>query len=239
MLRNFFRNKFGKHIVPYSINDHIQRFLIIAIRLFLVGAIAYMATHGAAGPAGLVAVLLITTYVPHLLFERGYGVVLPIEFHFVIIAFLFSCIFLGAVSQVYWHVPWWDKAMHGVSGVMFGFLGFLIFYTLREQNKLNMSLKLVAMFAFCFSLAGGAMWELAEFGSDHFWGSGAQRNGNADTMNDLLYDAIGALVIAVAGYRYLKRGRGVLRRFVENFKHLNPQLFPADRSALQLAKRKK
>lgn len=226
--------KFGKHVVPYSVNDHIQRFLIIAIRIFLVGAIIFMFANGAAGPAALVTVLLITTYVPHLLFERGYGVILPIEFHFVVIAFLFSCIFVGTVSQVYWHIPWWDKAMHGVSGVVFGFLGFLILYTLREQNKLSMSLKLMAMFAFCFSLAGGAVWELAEFGSDHFLGSGAQRNGNPDTMNDLLYDAIGALLIAIAGYRYLKRGRGVLHRFVKSFKHLNPHLFQDHKSKSKL-----
>lgn len=226
MLKKMFAGKsqFGKHRIAYSVPDKIMRFSLVAMRLFLVAATIWMATHGAPG-AALIVVLLIISYVPHYLFERGYGVVLPIEFHFTIAMFLFACIYLGTVLELYWHIPWLDKAMHGVSGALFGFFGFLILYTLQEQGKLKMSFKLMAMFAFCFSLAGGAMWEISEFASDYFWGSGAQRNGNGDTMNDLLYDAVGALVIAVAGYRYLKHGRGMLHRLIVNFRQLNPHLF--------------
>lgn len=217
---------FAKQVVEYSRLDHVQRITIIAIRLFLVAAILWMITHNNAGPAMLVIILLINTYIPHFLFERAYKVALPVEFHFAIIIFLFSSIFVGTVLELYWYWPWWDKFVHALSGVIFGFLGYFILYTLYEQQKLKMSLKLIAMFVFCFSLASGAVWEIAEFVSDKLWDSGAQRNGNDDTMLDLIWDAVGALVVTVAGYRYLKNGRGYMHRFVKNFKQHNPQLFP-------------
>jgi hypothetical protein len=226
MLREIFSNKKGiaKHIVAYSRMDHIQRALIIAIRLFLVGAMVWMLATNRVGSAFLVVVLLITTYVPHLFFERGYGVKLPVEFHFVSVIFLFSCIFLGTISRVYSYWPWWDKAMHLASGIVFGFLGFLILYTLYEQNRLKASLKIMALLAFCFSLASGAIWEMSEYFSDNFLGSNAQHT-NEDTMNDIVFDMLGALIVSVAGYRYLKNGKGYLHRFINNFRHYNPHLF--------------
>lgn len=224
------KNGFAKRLVNYSKMDYIQRSLIIAIRLFLLGAMIWLLATGRPGSAFLIIVLLAATYVPHFLFERKYGVALPVEFHFASIIFLFSTIFLGTISRVYHVLPWWDKAMHAASGVVFGFLGFLILYTLYQQKRLKMSLKLLALLAFCFSLAAGAVWEIAEFFSDNFLGSNAQ-HANEDTMNDIILDAAGALAVSVLGYRYLKNGKGYLRRLVKKFEHYNPHLFERAKEA--------
>lgn len=224
MMIQTIKTKLGFRRKVVTFNDHIQRFLITSIRLFLVGAAVWMFINNHPGQALIILVLLLTTYIAHLFFERRLGLMLPIEFHCVITVFLFSCIYIGTISGAYWYVPWWDNAMHAISGVVFGFLGFLVLYTAYEQKRLQMSLKIMAMFAFCFSMACGAVWEIAEFSSDSLLGSIAQRN-NTDTMEDLLYDALGALLIAIAGYRYIKFGRGYLHRFVQNFRHHNPHLF--------------
>lgn len=226
MLRDMFSRKssFAKQSISYSKLDHVQRTLIIVIRLFLFAAFVVMLATGAPGKAFLVAILLVATYVPHFLFERGYKVALPVEFHFVAIIFLFSCIYAGTISHLYAFWPWWDDAMHGVSGIVFGFLGFMVLYTLHEQKKIKMSLKLLALFAFCFGVASGAIWEIAEYFSDTFLGTNAQ-HANQDTMDDIVLDALGALVVSIAGYRYLKNGKGYLHRLLSNFKYHNPQLF--------------
>lgn len=52
-------------------------------------------------------------------------------------------------------------------------------------------------------------------------------SGLTDTMWDLIVDAIGALVISVLGYGYLKTtdDSSFLERMIHRFIHSNPRLF--------------
>src|SRR3546814_9429666 len=76
-----------------------------------------------------------------------------------------------------------------------------------------MSPSVLAVFAFCFSQAIGALWEIFEFTMDQVFGLTMQKpmlgdpSGLTDTMWDLIVNAIGALAISVAGWRYLSRAR--------------------------------
>ena len=70
---------------------------------------------------------------------------------------------------------------------------------------MNLSPVFIAVFAFCFALALGAVWEIYEFTMDSVFGTNMQKymldNGTAligqaalqDTMKDIIVDAIGAL----------------------------------------------
>ena len=109
-------------------------------------------------------------------------------------------------------------------------------YVLYKTGKIKTSPKTIAVFAFAFGLAIGALWEIAEFSIDRTFGpisNGVLMQtidihgcGLADTMKDLIVDAIGALFAAVMGYLYLKRDSGiVVKQVTKEFKKDNPRFF--------------
>jgi uncharacterized membrane protein YjdF len=90
----------------------------------------------------------------------------------------------------------------------------------------------VALFAFFFAVGLGAIWEIFEFGMDHFFGTNMQPatpgdpSGLTDTIHDLIVDTVGAAVIALAGWRYLARARvSRVDNWAKRFIQRNPRLF--------------
>jgi len=83
----------------------------------------------------------------------------------------------------------------------------------REQKvRVQLSPLFVAIFAFCFALAAGAVWEIYEYTCDtllklnmqkYATEHGVELIGRAalrDTMKDIIFDAIAALGVAILGY---------------------------------------
>lgn len=209
-------------------NDRLQFVLLVLIRISLIVAILWAGIVQDWENLGMSLLAYASTYVPTFL-ERHYRVYLPIEFHLVVVGLLYCSLFLGEVGQAYDRFVWWDVMLHLSSGVVLGFVGFLILYEPYVQKKLKMSPSLIAFFSFCVALACGALWEIVEFTIDHIFGSDMQ-HGNTDTMKDLIVDTLGAIGVAIAGYRYVKKEqRGPLARFINNFVALNPQLFRTKR----------
>lgn len=205
-------------------NDRLQFFFLVVIRISLIVAVIWAGVVQDWENFGMSLLAFGSTYVPTFL-ERRYQVYLPIEFHLVIVGFLYGSLFLGEVVHAYDRFFWWDVMLHLSSGVVLGFVGFLILYVLHVQKRLKMTPGLIAFFSFCVALAGGAMWEIVEFLIDQIFGANMQKS-NMDTMKDLVVDAAGAIGIVLAGRSYLiKAHRSPLARFVNNFVALNPQLF--------------
>ena len=123
---------------------------------------------------------------------------------------------------------WWDILLHTTSGFLLGIVGFLLVYILNEEKRVQVKLKasFVALFSFTFALALGALWEIFEFSMDYFFGLNMQKSGLYDTMGDLMVDTIGAVVIAVVGYFYIRRKKVLLlERMITRFVERNPSLF--------------
>lgn len=164
---------------------------------------------------------IITIHVP-MLFSRHFKVELPTPLYIMYIVFLYAAIFLGEVRSFYYKIPCWDNILHGFSSMMTGLLGFMLVALLNrsEDTRLTLSPFFVAMFAFCFSLAVGAVWEIYEFLSDGLLLTNMQKfmtaegviltghEAIADTMHDFIIDALGALLASVAGYFSLRSGKG-------------------------------
>jgi hypothetical protein len=61
---------------------------------------------------------------------------------------------------------------------------------------------------------------------DSFFSLNMQSSGLVDTMWDLIVDTIGAGVISLLGYFYLKKGKSLIfDRVIHRFVKRNPQLF--------------
>ncbi|MCL2771953.1 MAG: hypothetical protein FWD71_01270 [Oscillospiraceae bacterium] len=139
--------------------------------------------------------------------------------------FLFGAIYLGEVRRFYYTVPNWDTILHVFSAAALGSIGFSIVNILNKSEAVAFSLSpvFVALFAFCFALSLGAMWEIYEFSMDgvlhtnmqkYALESGEKLIGQAalsDTMKDIIVDAIGAFVMSSIGYISLKYKKNWLK----------------------------
>jgi len=158
----------------------------------------------------------------------------PHEVQIVAIAFVFATLFLGEIRDYYERFWWWDLVLHGTAGLLLGILGFMIVYILNENEHVDLHMRpsFLALFAFCFSQAIGALWEIFEFAMDRFLSLTMQKpmlgdpSGLTDTMWDLQVNAVGAAVISLAGWRYLRRARtSFVNRWSRRFIDRNSQLF--------------
>ncbi|AHF07042.1 hypothetical protein [Desulfitobacterium metallireducens] len=150
------------------------------------------------GSFGMSMLTLIFMTLPFLI-EKRFKLEFPREFLSVLLLFFYASMFLGTANHFYTRFWWWDKMLHGFSGLIFANLGFLIAMFLQNREKIGSALNriLVALFAFCFSVAAGAVWEIYEYTMDEIFGFLYQGVGIHDTMTDIIADALGALIFAL------------------------------------------
>lgn len=181
----------------------------------------------------LVFAIMLATLSPMIL-GRRFRVHIPPEFQLLAVIFVFASLFLGEIREFYHRIWWWDIALHASSGLLLGILGFLLVYTLNEDARVELTMRprFVALFAFFFAVAVGAVWEIFEFAMDQSFGMRMQKpmlgdpSGLTDTMWDLIVDSVGALAISLFGWWYMRQGK---RSFIENgirtFIENNPRFF--------------
>ncbi len=158
----------------------------------------------------------------------------PAEYELLAILFVFASLFLGEFHSYYARFWWWDVALHSISGLLLGILGFLLAYMLNESRRIDMHMRagFVALFAFAFAVTAGTLWEILEFAADQLLGTQMQKpmlgdpSGLTDTMWDLIVDTLGAAVISGFGWWHLKRGRrSFLDDWADRLADKNPRLF--------------
>ncbi|WP_313164962.1 hypothetical protein [Sedimentibacter sp.] len=158
---------------------------------------------------------IIVMFIPSIV-ERKLYIDIPNKMEVMYFIFLYCAIYLGEVRNFYYIIPYWDLILHAFSGAMLGALGFSLvsYFNDMEVLETHLSPFFVALFAFCFALASGAVWEIYEFLADSLLGTNMQKFiladgtvlvGQAalmDTMKDLIVDALSALTVTVIGYYY-------------------------------------
>jgi len=162
---------------------------------------------------------------------RRYRVVIPPEFQFISALFVVLTLFLGSAADFYYKYWWWDIVLHTGSGVLLGIIGFLAVFLLNHTDRIPKGITpfFLCVFAVTFAVTLGVIWEIFEYAVDCIspaTNMQSRETGVVDTMQDLIVDTLGAVVVAVAGWAHLRTGRysiisGALARFI----HLNPRLF--------------
>ncbi len=206
-------------------------YVLKAILLFEIAIAFWNAQWQTAAITGGIVIL---TLVP-LIMARSFRVHIPAEFEVLAIAFVFAALFLGEVRGYYTRFWWWDVALHTFSSLLLGMVGFLLVHLLNETDEIDINMKpgFVAFFAFLFAVGIGTAWEIFEYGMDVIFGLDMQKamwgdpSGLTDTMWDLIVDVLGAAVISILGYGYLKSGmkESFLERWIQKFIDNNPRFF--------------
>lgn len=160
---------------------------------------------------------IVVMFLPSIL-ERKFKIVIPSFMYILFFLFLYGAIYLGEIKSFYYKVPHWDVYLHSLSAMMLGTLGFSVVSLLNNTKrvKLQLSPLFVSIFAFCFALSIGALWEIYEFTFDSLLGLNMQKfilgDGTVlvgqealmDTMKDLIVDACGALLVSLIGFFSMK-----------------------------------
>jgi len=212
----------------------IHRRLSVLLQLVLIAGVAGELWAGQWFAAATTSAIVLLTFLP-LVLARRFRFFIPPEFALLAIVFVFASLYLGEVRDYYTRFWWWDIALHTASGMLLGIIGFLLVHALNQMKHVEVHLKpgFVACFAFMFAVGVGALWEIFEFTMDQLVGTTMQKpmlgdpSGLTDTMWDLIVDTLGAVVISVLGYGYIKvaGNTSFLERWIDAFIEANPRLF--------------
>ena len=110
--------------------------------------------------------------------ERRVRIDLPDTLEIIILLFIFSAEILGEIRAYYLQFPYWDTMLHTISGFLMAAIGFSLIDILNRSERvaLNLAPVFVGLFAFCFSMTVGVMWEFFEFGMDRYFGMDMQKD---------------------------------------------------------------
>jgi VanZ family protein len=148
--------------------------------------------------------------------ERQNGIDIPDILEVAILIFVVAGTVLSVQFNLYYTIFWWDDLLHTISGVIMGFVGFILIYKINCKYSMDISPILTAVFSFAFAVTMGVFWEIFEFSLDCLTGSAHQKwdmpvteimigrpnqgSGLRDTMSDLIVDSLGALVTSIITY---------------------------------------
>lgn len=207
---SFIRGRFN---VP---EGYIRRFSW-TMQLVLGGLLVYGLLIRDVTTIANASIALTVTFLPAAL-EHNYR--LPIEpelvFWLTTAAFLHT---LGSAG-LYGSIGQWDTLTHALSASLVAATGYTVIRAIDlHSDEIYLPSRTMFAFILLFVLAVGAVWELVEFGLD----LGAQRfgfdavlaqHGVNDTVGDLLFNLVGAIIAATLGASYLT---DVSYRLVDRF----------------------
>ena len=110
--------------------------------------------------------------------EHRLHIDVPDTLEVIILLFIFSAEILGEIRAYYLQFPYWDTMLHTISGFLMAAIGFSLIDILNRSERvaLNLAPIFVGLFAFCFSMTVGVMWEFFEFGMDRYFGMDMQKD---------------------------------------------------------------
>lgn len=149
---------------------------------------------------------LAVTFAPALIKKRYDIVVNPF-----LSLWITSAVFFHALGSFgfYGSVWWWDHLTHALSASLVAGIGYTL---IRSADIYSNDIHLPNRFMFVFILltviAFGVVWELFEYGLDiiaNITGLSMPlaQHGLSDTMKDMMFNTVGALIVAVFGQAYL------------------------------------
>jgi hypothetical protein len=209
-----------------GINRDRQRTLAWAMEVALVVMVGIGLGRGNTGIVVNAGVgLLVTQLVP--LLERDVGI--PMDPALTL--WITSAVFLHALGTVgipgteltnfYRQVWWWDHVTHALSASVVAAAGYSAARAIDlHDDEVDLPPRFMTVFILVVTLAFGVFWEVIEFVIGEaavVLGGGPvlTQYGLGDTLLDLVFDSIGAVVVAVWGTAHLTDVVGALRERLE------------------------
>lgn len=167
--------------------------------------------------------MIVLLFVP-MIVERIFKIKFPAFFNISLYVFFIFAVFIGTFMDIYSVFRHWDSILHGSSAVLFGLLSMCLVCA-WFKNREDISPVFLLIFAFCFSLAIEAVWEIYEYTVDaiivgynaqRYIENGVELVGRAalyDTMKDIILGTIGALIAGIICAIWQKKNKNFLKAF--------------------------
>lgn len=181
------------------------------VRLLLVFAIASSFFYSRNLIFLMSIVGFFVTFLPSIL--KFFGIEVPTLFEIILIFFLYGLLVFGGTRTGYLGFWWWDISFNFLAAITLGVVVLTILNVLQKEEIINVSIILLGVATFFFTISLGALWEVFEFVLDTLLGFGFQ-NGLEDIMKDMIMNIFGALTVSGLGVYLLRSGKG---EFMSNF----------------------
>jgi putative membrane protein len=132
-------------------------------------------------------------------------IALPSSFLLAVLIFIFLTLYLGETMKFYDTFWWWDLFLHGIFGIYGVIIGFHLSQGIINKDK-NITKKrfskFTLLFAFCFTITIGTLWEIYEFLADYFFKTDMTNGSLEDTATDLLIKITCAFITSIIYYHF-------------------------------------
>ena len=176
-----------KGLITLRLSQIMQGLIFVSIFLSAYRT-QYMVTIAAIVALGI-------TFLPAII-KKKWHITLPLTLNFLIVLSLY--LHIGGATLGLYHLlyPFYDKFGHFLGSVTVALLGFSSAVVLNKFSGIKLKKIHVVLFIIMFTMAIGSLWEIGEFTVDKIWTMKNQYSLD-DTMYDLIFDLVGALLIAL------------------------------------------
>ncbi|WP_132057312.1 hypothetical protein [Halorussus amylolyticus] len=189
-----------------GLGERQQTRVVRALQVVLVGIVAYAAYRGEVGLVINAGIPLGVTFLPALL-ERDTHISMAPG----LVLWITAAVFLHAVGAlgVYQSVPMYDQVAHALSSSVVAGVGYATVRAFdRHSEAVTFPSAFVFVFVLLFVMAFGVLWEIIEFGTGLASGvlggeAVLAQYGMSDIIYDLVYNQVGAVVVAAWGHTRL------------------------------------
>jgi len=212
-----------------GISQRRQKQITYVLEVSLVGMLFIGLNRGNTGIVINTAVALAVTQLPPIL-ERDYDITMdPTLTLWITVAVFLHALgtvgLPGSTASFYQTVWWWDHLTHALSSSIVAGVGYATMRAIDEHSTaVRLPPRFTFVFVLMFVLAFGVAWEVLEFttselaatvGSD----SVLTQYGLDDTMLDLVFDTVGAVIVATWGTAHLTGVVGTLTDVLDGRRH--------------------
>lgn len=180
-----------------GLSDTQERLLVRALQFVLVGLIGFGGVTGRTATAASAGIGLGVTLIPALLRrEYGYSMDAGLVLWLTLAMLLHT---IGAMG-LYEQYQWYDEVTHAASSMVIAGVGYASFRALELHSEaIDVPSTFRAVFIVVFVLATGVIWEVMEFAL----GGLVTVYGIDDIVTDFVFNAVGAVIVAVWGTGYV------------------------------------
>jgi len=180
----------------------LTRILQFLLAVLVVYGVATLRAGIAVNGGGALAVTLLPALLRR---EYGYSMDSGLVLWITVAVCLHS---LGSLGLYEWF-QWYDNITHTISATIIAGSGYAVFRAIeRHSDDLNVPGEFRAIFIVVFVLAMGVFWEILEFGAEGLGnalggGSVLVVYGIEDIASDLVFNTLGAVLVALWGTEYV------------------------------------
>ncbi len=186
------------------LSEYIARVIVWCAQAVLFGIALHQAWHLEWSNLFIVLQAMALGMAPYILQHR-FGIYTPPMLRAGIVLFMIATLVLGEIADFYNTYTWWDAMLHTLSSVGLALIGFMLLVNFFKSSDLTSTPFLTSFLAFSFAMSLAVLWEIYEFFIDLFFSPRAtMQPSNTDTMTDLIVATVGALLVSIGGYRFVR-----------------------------------